>query len=201
MPVITDLRTLVTCPRDLGDLIIPGLPKLEGGALGPSSWDEIVKSKRLNRAQRATGKPCKIQYSHGSTGHYDVDGCFRPFGGAMVFSAWCACGRFSYHGEELGRRAAVKAHQRWASLGVLDVVTFHGPGHTGQEFVITEVYEDDTLTLRDVAWGDVQLVRINRAYLEEAGRRWVQTTCDCPSYTRRSQDGICTHYYCPNKTA
>lgn len=196
----TDLRTLITSPLDLGNLIIPGLPKLEGGTLGPSRWPDIVQAKRLNRAQRYTGKPCKLQYSHGSCGHFDVDGCFRPFGGFMLFEAWCACGRFRYQGEELGRRVAIREHQRWARLGALDVVTFHGPAYTGQEFVITEAHADDTLTMRDVAWGDIRLVRINRAYVEPAGRRWVGATCDCPSYTRRSLDGTCANYHCPTKT-
>lgn len=181
----------------LADVIIPGLPKLASTALAPASAQRERWANRLNRAQGHTGKPCKIQYSHGSTGHYDIDGCFRPFGGPMLFSAWCACGRFRYHGEEQGRRYAVKAHKSWTALGVDDVVTYHGEQHASAEFVITAVNADDTVDLSDTAWGNTVLRDVNRAYLESAGRQWVARTCDCPRYLRRALDGSCSNYNCP----
>lgn len=183
--------------RDLADVIIVGLPKLEGGVLGPLTREGLVQARRLNRAQGFTGQPCTISYTHGSTGH-DDDGAVCGFGGPMVFSAWCACGRFRYDGDESSRRAAVTAHLRWTKLTIDDVVTFHGPHHQGREFVITAVHEDDSLSLEDVDWGDIQLSRANRAYVESAGRSWLPHTCDCPHYMRRVCDGSCAHYYCPS---
>lgn len=182
----------------LADIIIPGLPKLARTALAPASAERDRWADRLNRAQGYSGKPCKIQYSHGSTGHYDVDGCFRPFGGPMLFSAWCECGRFRFHGVTEGeRRNAVRAHKTWTALGADDVVTCHGGRCKGAEFVITAVNADDTVDLNDVAWGNVTLRGVNRAYLESAGRRWLPRACECPRHMRRSSDGSCSNYDCP----
>lgn len=178
--------------------VIPGMSMLTGGALVGENFDRRIWAERVNRAVTYTGKPCKVSYSHGSTGHYDADGCFRSFGGPMIFSAWCACGRFRYHGDsETGRRNAIKAHKTWVTLGVNDVVTDcdRRSQHYGCEFVITAA-DGDLLTLEDVQWGDVRLSDVHRAFVESAGRNWVAVTCGHPRYHRRSSDGRCMTYGC-----
>lgn len=180
----------------LENVIIPGLPKLADAAFAAPSFERQQWADRINRAQRATGKPCKVGYSHGSAGRHDAHGVFRPFGGPMIFSAWCACGQFRYDGDETGRRAAVKAHKAWVGLAVNDVVIYHGPEHTGAEFVITSVAANGRLSLRDVAWGNVQLTGVQRAFIESAGRRWAEKSCACPEHYRRSTDGRCAAYDC-----
>lgn len=182
----------------LAHVVIPGLPKLTNTALAPSSFERTRWAERLNRAVNRTGRPCKIGYSHGSAGHYDADGCFRVFGGPMIFSAWCACGQFRYDGvDEQGRRAAVKAHKAWVALGINDVVTYYGPvaAQHGREFVITAV-DGHQLSLEDVEWGNIHLTGVDRAAIESAGRSWRPITCGHPRYTRHSMDGRCMTYGC-----
>ena len=183
----------------LAHTIIPGLPKLARTALAPASFERDQWAARLNRAQ-GTGKPCKVSYSHRSLGHYDVDGYFREFGGPMLFSAWCECGRFRYHGEEIGRRYAVKAHKAWVALGVNDVVTYHGSQvqHHDREFVITAV-KSDRLSMMDVEWGDISLRNVHRASIEATERHWTSINCGHPRCTRRSSDGKCMTYGCTDE--
>jgi hypothetical protein len=185
--------TTMDIATTLADRIIVGLPK---GAFGHANFRAQLWAEALNRAQRRTGKPCRVRYSRASSGHYDVDGCFRPFGGAMIFSAWCDCGQFTYHGEEDLRRYAVKAHKAWIALTVNDVVRLHWSRDEwdGREFVIIAT-DGHRLTLEDVDWGDKRLV-VDRAQVDPAGRRWVKVSCGHPRYTRRARDGRCMTYGC-----
>lgn len=178
----------------LADVIIPGLPKdvpRNGHPAGRWRW-----ATALNRAQGRTGKPCKTQYSHGSSGYRDADGIEHYFGGSMIFSAWCACGQFRYHGHEEGRRFAVRAHKTWMALTTNDVVTLHWsrPELDGHEFVILAV-NGHRITLEDTAWGDVRVV-VDRAQIDSTGRRWVDKNCWHQRYLRRALDGRCMAYGC-----
>ena len=176
----------------LADVIVPGVPK------GYFAATEATRAwaAKLNRAQRRTGRPCKIGYSHISSGHHDVDGCYRSFGGAQVFSAWCECGQFRYDGDESGRRIAVKAHKAWAALTALDIVTLYWStgDRDGREFVIVAV-DGYRITLEDVEWSSERFT-VDRAQVDPAGRSWRPLSCQHPRYCRRSTDGACMHYGC-----
>lgn len=183
----------------LADVIVPGLPKLATTALAPASFEREVWADALNRAQTDTGKPCKIQYSHGTPGGMSEDGKHYWFGGSMIYHAWCACGRFRFHGEEQPRRYAIKAHRAWVALGVLDIVRLHWSTSdlNRAEFVIVAT-DGDQLTLEDVEWGD-RHTTVHRAQVEPAGRSWAALTCGHPRYCRRSTDGACMHYDCKER--
>lgn len=177
----------------LADRIIVGLPK---GAFGHANFRAQLWAEALNRAQRRTGKPCRVQYVHASTGTKNWDGKQYLFGGPMIFSAWCDCGQFAYHGEEDLRRYAVKAHKAWIALAANDVVRLHWSRDEwdGREFVIIAT-DGHRLTLEDVDWGDTRLV-VDRAQVDPAGRRWTEVSCGHPRYTRRASDGRCMTYGC-----
>lgn len=84
-------------------------------ALGLAEWHacaiRITHAGWNAYATLPTPPAHKIGYTHGTAGNYDGDGVFRPFGGPMIFSAWCSCGDFRYDGDEAGRRFAIRGHK------------------------------------------------------------------------------------------
>jgi hypothetical protein len=155
----------------------------------------VIAPQIRTHAQGATGRPCRVNTNHqAARSNYAL-----LFGVAVIFTAWCDCGRFRFYGgDEDDRARAIGDHLAWARLARNDIAVRIAPESwwDGREFVVTAVSEDGVSVSVEDLTGDVLMEGVPAASFSPAGRQWVDTTCTHARRHRNWANGTCLVFRC-----